>query len=179
MPFFGMSSFVRCNRAMSSRSVGFPPPHSESGRSSSRRFNVSRSTSRTKTPSNRCINFAKLREPPQTKCYRFILVGDQGLYSIHMPNVVLVCQAIRRFTGFRIALVSQFAVTMNGTVAAPLQFIADRSFAGARKAFNQIISNAHSLEDSRGGMSLNEHIRQVVPIQLDKGPARLLNSGAA
>jgi hypothetical protein len=63
-----------------------------------------------------------------------------------MPNVVLVCEAIRRFTGFRIASVSQFAVTMNGMVAAPLQLIADRSFAGARKAFNQIVSNAHSLE---------------------------------
>ena len=65
MPFFGTSSFVRCKRAMSSRSVGFPPPHSESGRSSSRRFNVSRSTSRTKTPSNKSINFAKFLEPPQ------------------------------------------------------------------------------------------------------------------
>jgi len=52
-----------------------------------------------------------------------------------MPNVVLVGQAVRRFTGFRIALVSQFAVTMNGLVSAPLQFIADRSLAGARKAF--------------------------------------------
>jgi hypothetical protein len=28
-------------------------------------------------------------------------------------------------------------------VAAPLQFIADRSFTGAGNAFNQIISNAH------------------------------------
>jgi hypothetical protein len=28
-------------------------------------------------------------------------------------------------------------------VAAPLQFIADRSFAGAGNAFNQIVSNAH------------------------------------
>jgi len=60
-----------------------------------------------------------------------------------MPNVVFVCEAIRRFTSFRIALISQFAVTMNGMVAAPLQFIADRSFAGAGNAFNQIISNAH------------------------------------
>ena len=65
-----------------------------------------------------------------------------------MPNVVLVRQLIGRLTGFRIALVSQFTVTMNGMVAAPLQFIADRSLAGARKAFNQIISNAHSLEDT-------------------------------
>jgi len=59
-----------------------------------------------------------------------------------MPNVVLMCEAIRRFTSFRIALISQFAVTMNGMVATPLQFIADRRFAGAGNAFNQIISNA-------------------------------------
>lgn len=51
--------------AMSSRSVGFPPPHSSSGRSSSRRFNVARSTSRTKTPSNISINFEEFLEPPQ------------------------------------------------------------------------------------------------------------------
>jgi hypothetical protein len=64
--------------------------------------------------------------------------------------VVLVCEAIRRFTGFRIASISQFAVTMSGMVAAPLQFIADRSFAGAGKAFNQIVSNADLLEDAAG-----------------------------
>ena len=60
-----------------------------------------------------------------------------------MPNVVLVCEAFHRFTSFGIASISQFAVTMNGMVAAPLQFIADRSFAGAGNAFNQIVSNAH------------------------------------
>src|SRR6516165_8318436 len=32
---------------------------------------------------------------------------------------------------------------MNGLVAAPLQFCADRRFAGAGNAFNQIISPAH------------------------------------
>ena len=88
----------------------------------------------------------KLCEIPRTtaeKRYRFILVGDQGFYFIYVPNVVLVYDAIRRFTGFRIALISQFVVTMNGMVAAPLQFIADRRFAGAGNAFNQIISNAH------------------------------------
>src|SRR5678815_4912699 len=71
-----------------------------------------------------------------------------SFYFINMPNVVLVCEAIRRFTSFRISLISQFVATMNGMVAAPLQFIADRSFAGAGKAFNQIVSNAHLLEDN-------------------------------
>jgi hypothetical protein len=32
---------------------------------------------------------------------------------------------------------------MNGLVAAPLQFCADRRFAGAGNAFNQLISPAH------------------------------------
>jgi hypothetical protein len=72
------------------------------------------------------------------KCCRLILVCDRGFYFIYMPNVVLVCEAIRRFASFRIASISQFVVTMNGMVAAPLQFIADRSFAGAGKAFNQM-----------------------------------------
>ena len=60
-----------------------------------------------------------------------------------MPNVVLVREAIRRFTSFRIALISQFIVTVNSMIAAPLQFFADRSFAGAGNAFNQIVFNAH------------------------------------
>src|SRR5438874_3632332 len=60
-----------------------------------------------------------------------------------MPNVVLVREAIRRFTSLRIALISQFPVTINGMVTTPLQFMADRRFAGAGNAFNQIISHAH------------------------------------
>lgn len=66
-----------------------------------------------------------------------------------MPNVVLMAGAIRRFTGFRIALISQLAVTMDCLVAAPLQFIADRAFASAGKAFNQIVPDAHLLEDTQ------------------------------
>ena len=71
------------------------------------------------------------------------MVGDQGFYFIYMPNVVLVSEVIRRFTSFRIALIGQFPIAMNGLVATPLQFIADRCFAGAGEAFDQIISNAH------------------------------------
>jgi hypothetical protein len=70
MPPLGMSSFVRCNRATSSFSSGFPPQSvgSRATRSSSRRYNVSRSsTSRTKTPSNKSMNFEKFLEPPQKK----------------------------------------------------------------------------------------------------------------
>jgi hypothetical protein len=46
--FFGTSSFVACNRAISSRSLDFPP-NSSTGLPASRRFNVSRSTSRATT----------------------------------------------------------------------------------------------------------------------------------
>jgi hypothetical protein len=82
---------------------------------------------------------------------RLIPVGDAGLYFIYMPNVVrgnegrraLVRAAIRRCTGFRMALIGQFPVTMNGMVAAPLQFGADRRLAGAGNACNQIIPHAH------------------------------------
>jgi len=87
--------------------------------------------------------FCKIPRTTAEKCYRLILVGDYGFYFIYMPNVVLVRDAIRRFASFRIAFISQFIVTVNGMIAAPLQFFADRSFAGAGNAFNQIVSNAH------------------------------------
>ncbi len=64
------------------------------------------------------------------------------------PDVVVVSGAIRRFTSFRIALISQLAVTMNCMVAASLQFIADRGLASAGEAFNQIIRGAHLREDT-------------------------------
>ena len=142
IPFFGMSSFVWCNRAMSSRSVFFPP-HSFSGRSSSRRFNVSMSTSRTNTPSNRSMNFEKFLEPPQKNVTASSWLATKAFTLSTCQMWCSCCGAIRRCTSFRIALISQFTVTMNGMVAAPLQFVADCSFAGAGNAFNQIISNAH------------------------------------
>jgi hypothetical protein len=50
--------------------------------------------------------------------------------------VVLVSEAIHRFTSFRIAPVSQLAVAMNGVVPAALQLITNGSLAGAGKAFD-------------------------------------------
>jgi hypothetical protein len=79
---------------------------------------------------------------------RFIPVGDEGFHFVYVPDVVLVSEAIPRFTGFGIAPVSQLAVAMNGVVAAPLQFIANGSLAGAGKAFDQIILPAHVLENT-------------------------------
>lgn len=60
-----------------------------------------------------------------------------------MPNMVLMRGGVRRFTGFRIALISEFPVAINGMIATPPQFFADRSLASAGNAFNQIISHAH------------------------------------
>jgi len=64
-----------------------------------------------------------------------------------MPDVVLVHRkagnAIYRCPSFRVALISQITVAVNGMVAAPLQFFTDRSFARTGNAFNQVISHAH------------------------------------
>ena len=48
------------------------------------------------------------------------MVGDQRFHFVYIPDVVLVPKTIRRFTGFPIAAICQFAVTMNGVVAASL-----------------------------------------------------------
>src|ERR1700752_1224239 len=66
IPPCGVSSFVACNRTISSRSLGLPP-NSSSGLPVSRWFNVWRSTSRTNTPSNKPIKRGKFLEPPQKK----------------------------------------------------------------------------------------------------------------
>ncbi|SEO03910.1 hypothetical protein SAMN05518847_105320 [Paenibacillus sp. OV219] len=79
--------------------------------------------------------FGKISRTTAEKCYRLFLIGDQSFYFIYMPNVVFGFKAIRRGTSFRVALISQFTVTMNGMVAAPLQFVADRSFAGTGNAY--------------------------------------------
>ena len=55
-----------------------------------------------------------------------ILIGNQSIHPTYIPNVMFVCGAVRRFTGFWIALVRQFTVAMDGQVAAPLQFVAHR-----------------------------------------------------
>jgi hypothetical protein len=41
-----------------------------------------------------------------------------------MPDVVLVRVAVRRFAGFRVALIGQLTVAVDGMVAAPFQFLA-------------------------------------------------------
>jgi hypothetical protein len=72
----------------------------------------------------------KPREVPRAAAeerHRLILVGDQDPHSVYRPDVVLVRAAIRRLSSFRIALVCQVPVTVNGMVAAPAQLPADRT----------------------------------------------------
>jgi len=78
-------------------------------------------------------------------------VGDQGSHLLDIPDVVLVSEAFHRFTGFRIASISQLAVAMDGVVAAALQLITNGSLTGAGKAFDQIIPPAHALESTHHG----------------------------
>ena len=49
-----------------------------------------------------------------------------------------------RPTGVRIALVGQFAVTVDGLVTASLQLLADRRLAGAGDALDEKVPCAHS-----------------------------------
>ena len=89
------------------------------------------------------MNFAKFLEPPQKNVSSTSWSATRAPTRFSHARCGARVKVIGRFTGFRIALVSQFAVTVNGLVAAPLQFIADRSLAGARKALDQIVSDAH------------------------------------
>src|SRR5688500_11115521 len=72
-------------------------------------------------------------------------VGDQRSDLLHIPDVVLVSEALHRFTGFRIAPVRQLPVAVNGVVTAPLQLVANGSLAGAGEALDQVIPPAHVL----------------------------------
>jgi len=78
----------------------------------------------------------KIPRATAEKCHRLLPVRDQGFDSIHIPDMVLVHLAGRRRTSLRIALICQLGVAINGTVAAPPQFSADRRFPAAGHAFN-------------------------------------------
>ena len=82
------------------------------------------------------------------------LIGHQGFDFVDIPKVVLVrkghvrnalpmCRAIQRFARLRIALISQFAVTVDGVVTALLQFRGDSGLACPGNAFDQIVPDTH------------------------------------
>jgi hypothetical protein len=74
---------------------------------------------------------------------RVALISGHGFDSVYIPNVMLVHGAIQRFTSLWIALIRQLSVTVDGVVTAPPQLFTHCGFAGARNAFDQIVSNAH------------------------------------
>jgi len=78
-----------------------------------------------------------------------IPAGDQSSHFVHVPDVVLVFATLRRLTRFRIALVSQLAVAVDGVVAAPLKLIAYGGLTGTGKALDQIVPSAHALNGTR------------------------------
>jgi hypothetical protein len=50
----------------------------------------------------------------------------------HTQTVLLILRGIQRFTRLGIALIGEFAVTVNDVIAAPLQFSGDRGLACSR-----------------------------------------------
>jgi hypothetical protein len=91
--------------------------------------------------------FEKFLEPPQKKVAASSWFATKA-FTLSNAKCGARVRSQPSAHQFPDRLDSQFAVTMNGMVAAPLQFIADRSFAGAGNAFNQIISHAPLPEDN-------------------------------
>ena len=50
---------------------------------------------------------------------------------------------INGLAGFWIAPIGQFPVAVDGVVAAPLQFVADRGFTGAGNAVDDVVLDTH------------------------------------
>ena len=74
---------------------------------------------------------------------RLVLFGHQGLYSTHVPDVMLVHGAVDRFASLGIALVGEVPVTVYGVVATPVQLSADHGLPGAGHALDQVVAYAH------------------------------------
>ena len=87
------------------------------------------------------------REVPRTPAeerHRLITVGNEGANFLQMPDVVLVGEAVQRFTGDRITLIGQLGVTVDRVVAASTQLPEDGGLSRAGHAFNQVIPDPHA-----------------------------------
>jgi hypothetical protein len=73
--------------------------------------------------------------------HRLFLVGEQGLHLRYIPAGREVRCGCTAFTCFRLA--PEFSVAVDGLITPPLQFVADRSFAGAGTTVDQVVSDAH------------------------------------
>ena len=75
---------------------------------------------------------------------RVALVSKEGFELVDIPDVMFVRQTLQRLAGFRIALIRQNPVAVDGMISPALKFAAHRCLAGSRHAFDQIVSDAHS-----------------------------------
>jgi hypothetical protein len=82
------------------------------------------------------------------------VISDHGPDFVYIPKPMLllpydfthlarVGRFIHRFSRPGIALIGQLTITVEDVGTAPLQFFSHRGFAGARHAFDQIVSDAH------------------------------------
>jgi len=82
------------------------------------------------------------------------VISDHGFDFVHIPKLMLLLpydlvhlalmgRFIHRFPRLWIAPINQLPVTVEDVVTAPLQFFSHRGLAGARHAFDQIVSDAH------------------------------------
>src|SRR5262249_13929530 len=68
--------------------------------------------------------------------------------------MVLMGKPLQGFTRFGIALISEFAVAIDGMETAPAQLVADRGLTGARNTFYQIVSDTHFGSCQKGSSTL-------------------------
>ena len=73
-----------------------------------------------------------------------VLIGHQGTYPTHVPDVVLVHGAVDGLASVGVALVGELPVAVDGLVPAPSQLSADRGLSRARQAVDQIVAPTHA-----------------------------------
>jgi hypothetical protein len=121
---------------------------------------VSRSTSRTKTPVKQINEAGEISGAAAEEGDCVAVISDHGPDFVYIPKPMLllpydfvhlarVGRFIHRFSRPGIASIGQLTITMDDVVTAPLQFFSHRGFAGARHAFDQIISDAHPIALTR------------------------------
>ena len=76
---------------------------------------------------------SEFREPPQKKCGRMGLISHyrSDLLNVPYPRTIRISATLHRLPRVEIAPIGQRPIAVDGLVAAPLQFVADRRFTGA------------------------------------------------
>jgi hypothetical protein len=74
-----------------------------------------------------------------------VLIGHQSadLLNVPHPGTMRSGATMNGLAGFWIAPIGQFPVAVDGVVAAPLQFVADRGFTGAGNAVDDVVLDTH------------------------------------